>query len=216
MALLLSARSVLLCSVVRYAVTELRSFSFRCMGGISAPGLSESGSSIHCLQVLRSIGEGPGSQRLPAGHVRQIGAEEPLRSCSGDRVAVHAGIVLEDRLPCQLLRCQGGRWRRPAPVVSSPRRRNRPANPRIHAAASSHAGFRSTARIDRGKCPASAGRSTSCSRGSESGPSCPPGAAPSSCGRCPPRTSSSKSGIGCAGSLTGTCSSFAVTIPSEG
>ena len=47
---------------------------------------------------------------------------------------------------------------------------------------------RSTARIGQGKGLPVADRATSCSRGSESDPSCPQGAAPRNCGPCPPRT----------------------------
>src|SRR6516225_3404038 len=46
-------------SDIRYVVTASKSFWFKCIAGISAPGFRESGSSIHCLRFSRVVGNAP-------------------------------------------------------------------------------------------------------------------------------------------------------------
>ena len=57
------------------------------------------------------------------------------------------------------------------------------------------------------------GRSTLCLGDSESGRFCPQAEEPRNCDQCRPKAVSRNVGVGFAGSLTGTCSSLAVTMP---
>ena len=68
-----------------------RSFSLSCIAGINEPGLIASGFLNPQFELFRSVRSGSGSDRVSAHQMSKVRTESPVRHCSRDGVAIHAG-----------------------------------------------------------------------------------------------------------------------------